>query len=186
MDGDNQTDKHPLPISPLTRLSMAFSEDLKRDTSGLLASLKDKYIERATVAEQKWHRVFRSLFIIDAALAFLITGHDFKIPVLEIRAIEIPAVVEAATIASAFAAVILAAQFVTWASYDMILRQYGNAAAGVRYSAGEQAGRHAVDPDFVSSADMHTELVVKLLRTKLNITGPDYYEPGKAFRRTGQ
>ena len=182
LDNDTEQTKFPLPISPLTRLCMAFSEDLKRDTTGLLTSLKDKYVERATVAEQKWQKVFRGAFYVDAVIAFLITGHDFKIPVLDIRAIEIPAVVEAATITSAFAVVILAAQFVTWASYDMILRQYGNAAAGAKYSAGEQDGRHAVDPDFVAAADIHTELVVKLLRSKFNITGPDYYEPGKGFR----
>jgi hypothetical protein len=179
---ENSRTKFPLPMSPMTRLSMVFNEEMKRDTAGLLDSLKDKYIERARIAELKWHSMFRSLFFVDAALSFLISGHDFKIPIIDIRAIEIPSVVEAATIASAFCAVFLATQFVTWASYDTITRQFGNAAAGVKYSAGEKPGVHTVDSDFVAAAHAHTELALKLLRAEFNINSPDYYDPGKAFR----
>ena len=182
MDDDSQATKFPLPLSPMTRLSMAFTEELKRDTGGLLASLKDKYIGRLAVAEHKRDMIFRSAFIIDAALAFLISGQNFKIPVLGISAIEIPAIVEAATLTSAIAVVFATVQFITWAAYDMILRQYGNAAAGVVHSAGEQAGKHAIDPDFFNAAESHVELALKLLRIKFNNFGPDYYEPGKAFR----
>lgn len=166
----------------MTRLSMVFTEDLKRDITGVLASLKDKYIERLAFAEQKRDKIFRSVFIIDAALAFLITGHDFKLPVLDIRAIEIPAFVEVTTIVSAIAVVFAVAQFITWAGYDTISRQYGNAMAGVVHSAGEQDGRHAVDPDFIIAAETYTELMLKLIRIKFNIFGPDYYEPGRAFK----
>jgi hypothetical protein len=160
---------------------MVFSEELKRDTSGILASLKDKYTERLAVAEQKRDSILRSLLIIDAALAFLISGQNFKVPVLDVSAIEIPAVVETATLASALTIVFVVTQFITWASYDTISRQYGIAAAGVVHDASQQTGTHAVDPDFINAAETYSELTLKLLRFKFNNFGPDYYQPGKAF-----
>jgi hypothetical protein len=166
----------------MTRLSMVFTEDLKRDTSGLLASLKDKYAERLAVAEQKRDSVFRTLFLIDAALAFLVSGQNFKVPVVDVSAAEIPVVVEAATLASAIALVLAVVQFVTWASYDMISRQYANHAAGVKHDSQRQPGTHQIDPDFISAAETHNELAMKLFRSKFNIFGADYYEPGRAFR----
>lgn len=162
--------KHP--ISPMTRLTFAFDAELKRDETGVLHGLKERYFERLAVAEHKRDSVFRSLFIIDAALAFLISGSNFKLPLLELKTSEIPAVIETATTASAIALVFAVFAFTNWAAYDTISRQYGVS----------HAQRSTADPDFINAAESHVELTLKLLRTKFNIWGPDLHEPGWGFK----
>lgn len=62
--------------------------------------------------------------------------------------------------------------FITWSAYEAITRQFGNTVARPL----------ALDPDFVNAAEYHVELGLKLLRSKFNITGPDFHEPGKVFK----
>jgi hypothetical protein len=146
--------------------------ELKLDTAGVLPGLREKYTQRLAIAEQKRDNLFRNLFIIDAALAFLITGQNFKLPILDVATTDIPAAVEAATLASSITIVFVATTFITWAAYDAIVRQFGNTVARPL----------ALDPDFINAAESHVELCLKLLRSKFNIAGSDFHEPGKGFK----
>lgn len=164
--------KTEIKISPLTRLSQSLDLEMNIDKDGVLKGLSEKYIDRLAISENKRDSLFRSLFLIDAALAILISGSDLKLPLTELTTSEIPAIIEIVTAISAVTMVFGAVAFINWAAYDAIVRQY--------------AVRHArpshIDPDFINAAETHIELTLKLLRIRFNVWGVDFHEPGRGFR----
>src|SRR5690606_25310908 len=110
----------------------------------------------------------RSVFILDSAVAVLVSGKSLTIPILDVATSDLPAILEIVTALSAVAAVFTAVAFVNWAAYDAIVNQYA-----VRDS------KNVLDPEFIQASDKHMEFTVKLLRSKFNIYGVDFFHPGR-------
>ncbi|MER8775778.1 hypothetical protein [Mesorhizobium sp. M0977] len=163
--------KTEMRLSPMTRLYAAFDLELKIDKLGILKNLRGRYVERLNVAEGKRDSILRALFLLDAIIVVLISGKSLNIPLLNITTADLPGILEIATATSAIAAIFFAIAFINWAAYEAIVSQF----------AIREAEPSFVDPDFIQAAEKHTELTLKLLRTKFNIWGVDFHEPGQEF-----
>jgi hypothetical protein len=153
----------------MTRLYAAFDLELKIEKQGILKGLREKYIVRLRVAEQKRDSLLRAIFLLDATIAILISGKSLKVPFFDLATSDLPAILEIVTATSAIAVIFFAIAFINWASYDTIVNQF----------AISESQLSAIDPDFIQAADRHTELTLNLLRAKFNIWGIDFHEPRK-------
>ena len=61
----------PFVLTPLVRFGFAVNAEIERDNAGVVAGLRNKYVERLSVAEHRRNHAFKFFFIGDAVLAIL-------------------------------------------------------------------------------------------------------------------
>lgn len=142
-----------LPMSPITRLGMAFGLEMSLDKKATVFTEETEklFLERQKEAEARRDGTFKSALYIDAALAFVVAGGGFSIPIIGVNTSEIPALVPLLLIASAFAFFVASNSFITWAAYDSVNSNI----------AKRRCDPYCIDPEFLSASRIHAELYQK-------------------------
>jgi hypothetical protein len=145
---------------------------LDPDHSVFDTALYEKYLGMHKAAVAKQDAILKSFIITDFALALLVFGKNLTIPVIGIGLRDLPAAREALTVLSAFSFLMLSLTFLNVQLYHAIIEQF----------IIRRARPHMIDPDFITAADVYTELYLKAFRSKMNIFGNDFYDAGKGFQ----
>lgn len=166
------TDRH-YRFSPNVWLRMTMSSEMTLDPDGQVFNreLSDQYVRMHDLAQQKQEKVIKGILYTDAAIAFLAFGKTLTIPFFDISLLDIPAALEAFTIASSFSFLMLSVTFFN-------IQAYGAAISVLNMRKPASLG---VDPDFVSYSLTYQEWVVKLLKGSFNSWGADWFSPGRSY-----
>lgn len=167
-------EKFILKLSPNVRLRMTFEREMSLDDEGSIftTELHQKFISMHGRALTRQDALLKGTFVGDALLALLLFGKNITIPGTSIGIQDLPAAVEVLTIFASFSFMMLSLNFVNTQAYQAIVEQFT-----IR-----QARTKNIDPDFLTSADVFTELYLKIFRREMNIFGPDFFDAGWGFR----
>jgi hypothetical protein len=117
--------KNEISLTPITRLSMTFDHELELDKAKLFDEERyKKYLAMLELAEKKRDGTFKSLFLLDALVAVVLSGKDIKITGTDISITDLPAVLECLTVASSFACMFAAISFTNWLCYSQVVSQF--------------------------------------------------------------
>lgn len=161
-------------LTPSVRLRMTVQHEMTLDPDGVIFNddLYNKYLRMHSECLRRQEALIRNTVLVDAALALLLYGKNVTIPGTSLGIQDIPAAVEVFTILSAFSFLMLSISFLNAQCYMAIIEQFNV----------KKARPYEVDPEFLTAADTHSELYLKIFRSKLNIYGIDFFEAGKGYR----
>lgn len=159
-------------LSPMGRLTRSFDRELNLDINQAFdREFYEKYIERNQEVEGKLNQLLRSLVLINTVLFVSISGHDWKLPIVDIMLSEIPAFQQITIFYSSIVFFFVCSTFVTKLCYDQLINVCGN----------RIVDKDRVDPDFFNAASKNFDFFLKIYRPKLNHWGIDFFEHGKGF-----
>lgn len=159
-----------IKISPIVRLYLSFSRDLKLDGAQIFnEKFVDRLIERYKEAEAKQASMIKSVLIFDGIMISILTGKSIKIPYIE--SIAIPGAMEICLILASFSFLFFCTSFVDLQGYSGMIDQISL----------RDAGDKKIDHELVSSSRKNYNFFLKLYRSKFNLCADDYYNPSAGF-----
>ncbi|MEM7241329.1 MAG: hypothetical protein AAF429_04000 [Pseudomonadota bacterium] len=167
------TKKVPLILTPMSRLTMTFNEELNLDQNKVFnKEYYDNLIARFLEVQASQNALVKNLGLINTILFLILHGQEWTIPILNVEIAQIPAIKEIFVFYSSLAFYFLCMVFVNAQSYSGLINQCGNRVVDSRL----------IDPDYYNAAKIEHSFPLKLYRPKSNIWGVDFFEPGKGFR----
>jgi hypothetical protein len=133
-----------------------------------------KYLSMHANALNKQNSLIKSLVLIDALLALLISGKDIVIPGISVRLLDIPAAPQLFVVMSSVIFLLSSLSFLNSQLYGAILEQF----------CIEKAKKIGVDPDFIIASDILVELYLKIFRKDMHIQGADFFRAGNNYVKT--
>lgn len=158
-------------LTPLTRLTSAFALELSLLSEEQVGRLRADYREREKEATQKRDSLFRSLVVMDALVAIVLSGKEIVLPFVGIATKDLPALLEISVALASANLYFAAFAFNVWLAYNQIYHVFCRR---------EAADRH-IDPDLIFAGEIYNELNIKLLQRKMNLWGFDWSIPGRVF-----
>lgn len=160
-------------LSPITRLSLTLGNEMNLDKDGTLFNddLYRSYLTMYSEGIRRRDNIMKSVVIADLLLIMVVNGQTITVPGVGLSLIEFPGAHAATMIFASLAFLFFAIAFFNEQAYAAIVRQFS-----IR-----RAQRTQVDPDFLIAADTFHEFFLKLSRKKLNIWGPDFFEPKRSY-----
>ncbi|WP_222875138.1 hypothetical protein [Terrihabitans soli] len=135
-----------------------------------------RYLETSNVADQRQNAMLRSVIFADGLLILVVFGASFKLPMVDVAILNIPAAREILTWWASIAFFFTCIAFINTQSYSAIL--------DVFYQ--RTAKKIDTDPDFIGDSEKHFDFLIKLYRKKYNIWGPDVLTPSRGFVAYGK
>lgn len=166
--------ENKIKLTPNSRLRLTLSREMENDPEEKIfnESLYQKYVIMQKESLLKQMSILKSVIISDSVLLFILSGKTITIPGTNFSTKDIPAAVEVFTFFASFGFLMLSLSFLNTQFYQAIVEQFN-----IR-----KTSKSGIDPDFLTTSDIYTELYVKLFRRKLNIFGEDYFIPGSAYK----
>lgn len=170
---NEQREKFYLKLSPNARLRMTLEQEMLLDPERSIFNdrLRAQYLEMHKEAVKRQEAISKTLVYTDIALAMLLFGKNIKIPGLDIGISDIPFGLQAFALLSSISFLFLSYAFLNSQLYHAIIEIFDQ----------RDARSNGIDPDFITSATVYTELWLKVFRKKMNFFGVDFYEASKAY-----
>lgn len=169
-------DKQPfrLKLSPNVRLRMTVYEEMNLDPKGEIFNedLLQRYIGMHNEAVNRQNVLAKTFLVCDIALAAVVFGKKIPIPGTGLEVLDLPAALQTLTILSAVAFLFTALTFLNGQMYQGVIEQFHQ----------RRAEKLGIDPDFLSSAYVYTELWIKAFRGTMNFWTFDYFTPRRGYR----
>ncbi|MEO9335950.1 hypothetical protein ABFT80_00755 [Mesorhizobium sp. SB112] len=160
-------------LTPITRFSMVLDIENRVDSGRVFdEDMRANFIERRAVAEARRDKVFGTLILLEAGLAFVVTGSNIVIPYFNIETSKIPSVVEIFTVLASLSLFFAISSFNNYMIYDQI----------VGWFARNKAKDTLVDPDFLIASSTQYDFFEKMLRKQFHISGADFFVSGSNFK----
>jgi hypothetical protein len=167
-------EKYSFKMSPNMRLRMTLDREIDLDPNEKIFNheLFSEYRQRHSEALTRQAGLIKAIIWSDAALALFISGRNINIPTLDIGLSDLPVAREVLAISASLTFMFLCVAFTNIQLYEAILQTL----------AKRKALGSGIDPEFLSSAYLFSEMHLKTNRTKMNLWGVDFFEPGISFR----
>lgn len=160
-----------LKLSPNVRMRMTVQQEMKLDPDGEIFNeqLHERYLGKHREAAEKQLALSKSWLYSNMALAILLFGKDFKLPVVGMNLSDIPAAIQVITFVSSISFLFMSFAFLNAQLYEAIAQQFD-----IR-----KASKLGVDADFLSAANIYTELWLKAFSREMHHGGLDFFKaPG--------
>ena len=167
-------EQEQLKLAPDVRLAMTIEREFALDPDGKIFNdeLHQKYLAMHSKVVERQDGIAKSLVMTEIALAFLISGKNLTIPGVGLALSDIPAALELVLVANSFCVLFVVLTYKNAQLYQAIAFEFSKRATRPMM----------IDPEFVSSAHIYTELTLKSFRTEMNIWGRDFFEPMRGFK----
>jgi hypothetical protein len=163
-----------LSMSPTVRVRLTVKREMERDPEQKFYNddLYRRYLEMHRLSTTRLDGLLKYMAIVDGLLAFVISGKSITVPVVGVALKDVPAAVEVLTAMASFMFMLLSLNFLTSQLYQAIIEEFN-----IRRVAGSP-----IDPEFLTAADVYTELSLKSFRPEMNLHGPNFFTAGTGFK----
>ncbi|MCR6725979.1 hypothetical protein [Agrobacterium fabrum] len=154
-------------------MRMTVHEEMRLDPDGIIFNdqLHANYLAKHKEALDRQQALLKSLLYADVALAILLFGKDIKLPLVDLNLSDIPAAIQVVAFISSISFLLMSYAFLNAQLYQAISEQFD-----IR-----RASKLGVDSDFISAANIYTELWLKAFRKQMHHGGIDFFRAPKAY-----